>query len=91
MGKPVIATAHGGSLETVIHNENGWLVTPSNEKHLAAAIEKALNTSRDELSKIGNNGKMRVKRKFTAQAMCKQTVDYYGELLAATNSLPVND
>ncbi len=82
MGKPVIATAHGGSLETVIHNENGWLVEPSNEKSLARAIEKALSMNENELEELGNNGKVRVKKKFTAQAMCDQTVAYYEDLLA---------
>jgi len=82
MGKPVIATAHGGSLETVIHNENGWLVEPSNEKSLARAIEKALRMNENELEELGNNGKVRVKKKFTAQAMCDQTVAYYEDLLA---------
>ncbi|MCK5515639.1 MAG: glycosyltransferase family 4 protein [Desulfobulbaceae bacterium] len=82
MGKPVIATAHGGSLETVIHNENGWLVAPSDEKQLAAAIDKALSMNGDVLNSLGNNGRVRVKKRFTSQAMCKQTVDYYRELLA---------
>lgn len=83
MGKPVIATAHGGSLETVIHNENGWLVAPSNERELAATIDKALTMSGDELKILGNNGRVRVKKKFTADEMCKKTVNYYKELLAA--------
>jgi len=85
MGKPVIATAHGGSLETVIHNENGWLVAPSDENHLAAAIEKALAMSDKELNKMGDNGKVMVKKRFTAHEMCKNTVTYYNELLAAAN------
>jgi len=83
MGKPVIATAHGGSLETVIHGENGWLVTPSDEKEIAMAIDKALFMSEDELHKLGNNGRMRVKKRFTAEAMCEQTLAYYYERLMA--------
>jgi glycosyltransferase involved in cell wall biosynthesis len=86
MGKPVIATAHGGSLETVIHNENGWLVAPSNERELAATIDKALTMSGDELKILGNNGRVRVKKRFTADEMCKKTVNYYKELLAAGRS-----
>ena len=91
MGKPVIATAHGGSLETVIHNENGWLVTPANEKHLAKAIEKALTMSDAELNILGSKGKERVRKRFTSQAMCEQTVAYYGELLVAARTRPAND
>jgi len=91
MGKPVIATAHGGSLETVIHDVNGWLVAPSSESYLAGAIEKALAMSDSELSQLGANGRVRVKKKFTSQAMCEQTVAYYDELLEADESIPTSN
>ena len=68
---------------TITHGENGWLVTPSDEKEIAIAIDKALFMSEDELHKLGNNGKMRVKKRFTAEAMCEQTLAYYDELLMA--------
>lgn len=85
MGKPVIATAHGGSLETVTHCQNGWLVAPSDEKEMAMAIDKALSMSKDELQTLGDNGKMRVIKKFATEAMCKQTMTYYYELLTAAD------
>jgi len=86
MGKPVIATAHGGSLETVIHNENGWLVAPSSVEELSAAIDRALDTSEEELQRLGDNGKNRVVDKFTAQAMCEQTEAFYYELILCYRS-----
>ena len=89
MGKPVIATAHGGSLETVVDGENGWLVTPSDEKQLAKAIKTALAIEKDELDRMGEKGKARVIKNFTAQAMCEQTEAYYRELLAATGDRTV--
>ncbi len=81
MSKPVIATAHGGSLETVIHNENGWLVKPSDPKDLAVAIDRALNLGEEELNRLGQNGKRRVSEQFTAQAMCEKTIAYYYDLI----------
>ncbi|OEU51037.1 MAG: glycosyl transferase [Desulfobulbaceae bacterium S3730MH12] len=89
MGKPVIATAHGGSLETVVDGENGWLVTPSDEKQLAKAIKTALAIEKDELDRMGEKGKARVIKNFTAQAMCEQTEAYYRELLEATGDRTV--
>lgn len=86
MGKPVIATAHGGSLETVVHGQNGWLVSPSDEKEMAIAIDKALSMSEDELHTLGENGKMRVQKRFATEAMCEQTMTYYNELLTNTDS-----
>ncbi|KJS01142.1 MAG: hypothetical protein VR65_10355 [Desulfobulbaceae bacterium BRH_c16a] len=80
MGKPVIATAHGGSLETVVHRENGWLVKPSDPKALAAAIDEALSMDDKQLQHFGENGRKRVSEKFTAQAMCEQTMAFYLDL-----------
>jgi len=86
MGKPVIATAHGGSMETVIDGENGWLVLPSDEKELAKTIETALALDKEELDTMGEKGKARVIKNFTSQAMCEQTEAYYFELLEATGN-----
>jgi len=85
MGKPVIATAHGGSLETVISGENGWLVQPSDSKALAAAIDEALAMDAKQLQTLGDNGRRRVSEKFTAQAMCEQTLGFYYELMGQRN------
>lgn len=81
MGKPVIATAHGGSLETVVHGENGWLVQPSDPKALAAAIDEALTMDTEQLRQYGENGRQRVSENFTAQAMCEQTLAFYHDLI----------
>jgi glycosyltransferase involved in cell wall biosynthesis len=86
MGKPVIATAHGGSLETVVSGENGWLVEPSDSKGLAAAIDEALAMDCEKLRILGENGKRRVSENFTAQAMCEQTLSFYHELIRERGS-----
>lgn len=81
MGKPVIATAHGGSLETVVSGETGWLVKPADPLELAMAIDDALSMEKEQLEKYGENGRLRVNENFTAQAMCEQTLAFYYELL----------
>ncbi len=43
MQRPVIASAHGGALETVVPGLSGFLVPPAHPDALAAAIKKALN------------------------------------------------
>ena len=90
MGKPVIATAHGGSLETVVHQENGWLVKPSDPKALAAAIVEALTMDGAALEQYGLNGRKRVSEKFTAQAMCQQTLAFYNDLLMERSHPSIN-
>jgi glycosyltransferase involved in cell wall biosynthesis len=82
MGKPVIATAHGGSLETVVHGENGWLVEPSDPEKLAQAIDEALDIHSLELRRLGKNGRKRVEENFTASTMCENTIDFYFQLLS---------
>jgi glycosyltransferase involved in cell wall biosynthesis len=87
MGKPVIATAHGGSLETVVHQENGWLVQPSDPEALAMAIEEALAMDADQLLHYGQKGQQRVLENFTAQAMCEQTLAFYQDLIEQRREL----
>src|SRR6185437_11755619 len=42
MGRPVIATAHGGAQETITPGDTGWLVPPGDAAALAAALAQAL-------------------------------------------------
>ena len=81
MGRPVIATAHGGSLETVVPQVNGWLVKPADADDLAAAIDNALSLPTEKLHNFGMEGQKQVYKSFTAQAMCEQTVKFYNDLI----------
>ena len=84
MGRAVIATAHGGSLETVLPEETGWLVTPDDPQSLAQAIQEALR-DRDRLLRFGAKGRSWVLDNFTTNSMCEKTVSVYRELLNQTN------
>lgn len=80
MGKPVIATAHGGAMETVIDGETGWLVTPGD----AAALAQALGNlwgSRDALHDMGKAGIAHVANYFSTETMCAATLALYQSLL----------
>ncbi len=80
MGKPVIATAHGGSLETVVHGETGWLVPPSDPAAMGQALEEAL-ADPGKLIRYGSKGQERVRKYFTTQSMCEKTVSFYQQLI----------
>jgi glycosyltransferase involved in cell wall biosynthesis len=45
MDTPVVASAHGGSLDILIDGENGLLFEPGNEKELAEKIEQAMSAT----------------------------------------------
>lgn len=81
MGKAVIATAHGGSLETVLHRETGWLVRPSDPQAMAGILDEALSSDDDLLVAFGKRGRERVTEKFTTRSMCDQTLQLYKKCL----------
>ena len=80
MAKPIIATAHGGSLETVIPGKTGWLVPPLNPGAMAKAILEALSDLR-RAKEIGQQGRTWVSEHFTARIMCEKTVALYCDVL----------
>ncbi len=80
MSKPVIATAHGGSLETVLDNETGWFVPPLDAKAMATTIKIAL-LDKQKRAQFGKSGQQRVKKYFTLESMCRKTLQVYRDLL----------
>ena len=81
MGRPVIATDHGGSRETVIAGETGWLVPPGDADALAQALRAALTMTRDERDRVAQRAIAHVREKFTKAQMCEKTLEAYSELL----------
>jgi glycosyltransferase involved in cell wall biosynthesis len=81
MGRPVIATDHGGSRQTVLDGETGWLVPPGDADALAQALKHALGLSRPERERLGERAVAHVRANFTKAAMCAQTLAVYREVL----------
>ncbi|MDX1974960.1 MAG: glycosyltransferase family 4 protein [Rickettsiales bacterium] len=79
MGRPVIATNHGGSLETVADQITGWLVPPGDVKALSERIEYILNAPDELLEEIGQNAVQNAQR-FSLESMCQETLKVYKEL-----------
>jgi glycosyltransferase involved in cell wall biosynthesis len=80
MGKPVIASAIGGFLETILPGETGLLVPPGDAAALAEAIESLLELSEDQRLAIGIHAEETIAAKFTKQAMCEATLGVYRDL-----------
>ncbi len=81
MGRPVIATDHGGARETVRPKQSGWLVPPGDPGALAAALERALELTQGEREVMAQNGRDNVEQNFTVTLMCQRTLDVYQSLL----------
>ncbi len=88
MGCPVIATAIGAPPETVLDEpkvpaaqRTGWLVAPGDAEALAGAMSAALNLSAAERTALGSRARAHVLQSFSLQAMRRQTLSVYDELL----------
>ncbi|MEE2996116.1 MAG: glycosyltransferase family 4 protein [Pseudomonadota bacterium] len=81
MGRPVIASDHGGARETVIESETGWLVPPGDADALAQALRTALAMTSDEREKVARRAIAHIGEKFTKTQMCAATLAVYEELL----------
>jgi glycosyltransferase involved in cell wall biosynthesis len=81
MGKPVIATAIGGSLDQVVDGETGFLVPPANP---AALAEKILILQRDPRlrERMGKAGLERARTYFDVRQMVEKLEAIYTEALA---------
>jgi glycosyltransferase involved in cell wall biosynthesis len=76
MNKPVIATAHGGAIETISHNKTGILVKPGSIEEMALALKKVIE-NRELYAALSSHGRYRVKRLFTKKVMCEKTLGLY--------------
>ncbi len=88
MGRPIIATDHGGAQETVLKNETGWLVPHSDSDALAKAIEEVLNLDPTQRSILATRAMSHVEQNFTKEIMADKTLNVYAELLQEKYDLP---
>lgn len=93
MGRPVIATDHGGTRETILRDETGWLVTPGDVDALTRSLHEAISLDPRGRAMLATHAMAHVAKHFTNEQMCQSTLDVYAELLAATTvkALPCND
>lgn len=81
MGKPVIATDHGGARETLLAGQTGWLVPPADAASIAAALQQACDLDRDLRLAVAEAARAHVIEHFTLEQMCARTLAVYVDLL----------
>jgi glycosyltransferase involved in cell wall biosynthesis len=84
MGRPVIATDHGGARETVIPGQTGWLVPPRSAGMLAGALTEVLRLTPEERAALGERSIAHIRSRFTTAAMTSATIAVYDELINGT-------
>ena len=82
MGRPVIATDHGGARETVLPGKSGLLVEPRNPVALAEALANLLARSPRELAAMGSAGRAHIEASYSVERMQRETLKLYRALLA---------
>ena len=85
MGRPVIATDHGGARETVEPGKTGWLVAPGDSLALAGLLRQALAIDAEERATMASAGRDNVLQNFTVEQMRERTLDVYRDLLGLKN------
>jgi glycosyltransferase involved in cell wall biosynthesis len=85
MGVPVIASAHGGSIETIQPGHTGWLLPVNKNGEIAPqalsdCIGRALR-NRPKLSSMGQAAAAHVRKLYTESAMCQHELAAYRRVL----------
>ena len=81
MGKIVIASNVGGSLENIIDGKSGWLYKNNDAGSLAEALDLALHLPKQRREEIAKAAIKNVHDHFTTQIMCDKTIAVYNELI----------
>ncbi len=80
LGKPVIATRGGGTVELVKDKETGFLIEPSSPEELAGKVEVLLNDPLMRM-KMGSAGNERIRNAFSIDQMVNKYIDLYTMLV----------
>jgi glycosyltransferase involved in cell wall biosynthesis len=81
LGRPVIASDHGGARETIIEGETGWLTPPGDAQALAATLQRVLTIGPEARQRLAERAITYVRANFSKDAMCDKTLDVYNEVL----------
>lgn len=78
MSRPVIATYVGGIPELVLDGETGWLVPAGDVERLAAALQRSLTATPEQLAHMGQLGRARVWERHDVDDAAAQLVQLFG-------------
>ena len=81
MGRPVVSTAHGGAMETVLPDETGWLVTPNQVDQLSVALVQILRLTPEKRAALAQKGRRHVIENYSLTQMAEKTLAVYEKAL----------
>ncbi len=83
MGRPVVASDHGGMREQVLPGVTAFPFLPGDAESLSRALRRALLLDAQERAHISEQAELHVRANFSKELMCARTLAVYGELLDA--------
>jgi len=86
MGRPVLASDHGATRETVVAGETGWLVKPGDPEAWADALLQACEIGAARRQAMGLAARTRARRLYSVDAMCEATLEVYARVLGLERS-----
>jgi glycosyltransferase involved in cell wall biosynthesis len=87
MGRPLVATQHGGVPEQVLPGKTAYLAAPGSAEDLAQGLDWALSLDTDARAALREAGRAQA-RKFSKEAMCAATLAVYDEVLGDAPAEP---
>ena len=81
MEKIIIASNIGGSNETIVNDETGFLFKSGDIKSLSERIIQAITMDESAIKLIGKEGRKNIIKKFNVEKMCFSTYSEYKRLL----------
>lgn len=81
MGKPIVATNHGGATETVLDGISGFLVKPDDADAMATAMQDALELTLEKRDAMVTAGYNHVLKHYSTKQMQTKTIAVYQEVL----------
>ncbi len=81
--RPVMAAAHGGLLEIITNDKDGWLFSPNDAGALAACIADAVRNP-SKVALLGESARETYRAQFTEEAMEKRFMDIIGQVTASS-------
>ena len=83
MGRPIVAFAHGGAVESIEHEKTGWLATPGDADSLAENLRAALSLQPRARKAYAHNARA-YRSAFFNRSNVSETLKIYRRMLAKT-------
>lgn len=77
MGNVVVASNNGGMAEIITDGLDGYLIPPRDISAITSTLKKALDLGLEDIIRIRENARKRIRNKFSTEVIAAQLEEYY--------------